>query len=73
MGKEMLPTQRKHIITVKETRTQLGKEYADATDQEIEVIIVGLELMAEIAIKEIKKSLNMVPNSSEPGCQPPEI
>jgi Ca2+-binding EF-hand superfamily protein len=51
------------IITTNEMRKALGKEYANLTDLEIGEIIVQVELMAEIAIAEIKKQL-VVPTST---------
>lgn len=43
-------------------RKLLGKEYADLTEQQVEQLIVEVELMAEITIKEVKRKL-VVPNS----------
>lgn len=51
------------IITTSEMRKLLGKEYASISDSEVDTVIVQLELMAEIAIKRIKKDL-AVPKST---------
>lgn len=51
------------IITTSEMRKLLGKEYASISDSEVDTVIVQLELMAEIAIKRIKKDL-VVPKST---------
>lgn len=54
--------EQKTIITIKEMRELLGKEYADFSDREVEAVIFEVELMAEITIKRIKQDL--VPKST---------
>lgn len=55
--------EQKTIITIKEMRELLGKEYADLSDRKVESVIFEVELMSEIAIKHIKKHL-LVPKST---------
>lgn len=58
----MTPEQ-KPIITIKEARKLLGREYADLTEQQVEQFIAELDFMADIVIKRIKKELS-VPKST---------
>ena len=55
--------EQKTIITIKEMRELLGKEYAGFSDREVEMVIIEVELMSEIAIKHIKQHL-LVPKST---------
>lgn len=43
------------IISVKEARKLMGKEAEKYTDEQVIKIITDLDLMADIAIKQIKK------------------
>jgi hypothetical protein len=51
------------FITLKEARRLLGKDYASLPDTDIQSLITDMELMAEIAIKRIKKEV-AVPKST---------
>lgn len=55
-------SQPKPIITVKDIRKALGKDGASLTEQQVEQLIIQVELMAEIAIAEIKRQ-QVVPTS----------
>lgn len=63
MKQSLVLQKNKHTVSITEARKLLGSEAKGLTDQEVEQLIMQLELMADIVITKIKKTM-VVPNST---------